>query len=112
MPQNLAMTAVDGQPLAPESVQVLEYLRSRATSLGATGIRAEAPVAPTILVVHQTLPGGCVTPQTFVAELDWREYALVQRLHLLDHRDPVKKLRAALRPAGEPRESDGGSVSS
>jgi hypothetical protein len=223
VPQNLEVTAVDGRPLAPESVQTLEYLRSRATSLGATGIRdrvraaaqelentvaavseadarlrpfadkwtiaevvdhiaqtqiraaeelrhllagrrppgppvyealrsgapawvpwpelveglrsanrelvallasaadaaktghddrAEAPVAPTILVVHQRLPGGRVAPQTFVALLDWREYALVQRLHLLDHRDQVKKLRAALRPADEPRESDGRSVSS
>jgi len=37
-----------------------------------------------------------VAPETFVVELAWREYALVQRLHLLDHRTQVKNLRAAL----------------
>ena len=37
----------------------------------------------------------------FAAELAWQEYALVQRLHLLDHRTQVRKLRAALAaPAG------------
>jgi hypothetical protein len=41
---------------------------------------------PAILVV-----GG----QKFVAELGWREYALCCRLHLLDHREQIKKLRTA-----------------
>jgi hypothetical protein len=31
----------------------------------------------------------------FSAELGWKEYALVQRLHLLDHRNQVRKIRAA-----------------
>jgi hypothetical protein len=49
---------------------------------------AELPPAtvPAILVV-----GG----QKFVAELGWREYALCCRLHLLDHREQIKKLRTA-----------------
>ena len=34
--------------------------------------------------------------EVFPAELDWKQYALVQRLHLLDHRTQVRKLRAAL----------------
>ena len=32
----------------------------------------------------------------FAAELTWAEYALVQRLHFLDHRGQVRALRAAL----------------
>jgi len=47
-------------------------------------------------VVNRALPDGRFAPQTFIAELGWREYALVQRLHLLDHRTQVKKLREAI----------------
>jgi hypothetical protein len=50
----------------------------------------------TILLANRRAPDGRVVPETFVAELDWREYALVQRLHLLDHRTQVRNLRAAL----------------
>ncbi len=35
-------------------------------------------------------------PQIFTVELGWKEYAQVQRLHLLDHRNQIKKLREAL----------------
>jgi hypothetical protein len=57
---------------------------------------ADGPTAHTILVVNRTLPDGRVTPQIFVAELGWKEYALVQRVHLLEHRNQIKKLVAAL----------------
>ena len=57
---------------------------------------SNAATARTVLVVSRTLPDGGVAPQLFIAELGWREYALVQRLHLLDHRTQVKKLREAL----------------
>lgn len=63
---------------------------------------ARAPEPPattatvrTILLANRTRPDGGVEPETFVAELNWREYALVQRLHLLDHRSQVRKLHAA-----------------
>jgi hypothetical protein len=58
-----------------------------------------APVAPrvrTVLVVNRSQPGGGIAPQIFITDLDWREYALLQRLHLLDHRAQIKNLRAAL----------------
>ena len=35
-------------------------------------------------------------PAIFTAELTWPEYALVQRLHFLDHRAQVRQLRAVL----------------
>jgi hypothetical protein len=57
---------------------------------------AAGPTARSILVVKRTLPAGLVNPQIFVVELGWKQYALVQRLHLLDHRNQIKKLREAL----------------
>jgi hypothetical protein len=56
---------------------------------------AAAPTVRTVMVALQKLDGEVAKPQIFFAELTWKEYALLQRLHLLDHRTQVKKLRAA-----------------
>jgi hypothetical protein len=53
-----------------------------------------APRARTILVVNRTLSDGQVVADLFGADLEWKAYALVQRLHLLDHRNQVRALRA------------------
>jgi hypothetical protein len=55
-----------------------------------------APTVRTVMVTLRALPDGTTAPQLYFAELPWKEYALLQRLHLLDHRTQVKKLRAAL----------------
>ncbi len=55
-----------------------------------------APTVRTVMVTLRKLPGGGTAPQIYFAELPWKEYALLQRLHLLDHRTQVKKLRASL----------------
>ena len=47
-------------------------------------------------MVNRSLPDGGIAPQIFITDLDWREYALLQRLHLLDHRTQIKNIRAAL----------------
>lgn len=57
---------------------------------------ANAPTVRTVMVATRKLEDGSAGPQIFFAELHWKEYALLQRLHLLDHRTQVKKLRAAL----------------
>jgi hypothetical protein len=49
--------------------------------------------ARTILVFNRTNPDGSVEPETFEAELRWKGYAMVQRLHLLDHRTQIRALR-------------------
>lgn len=62
-----------------------------------------APAPPTvraILVVPRPLADGTVEPETFAAELDWKAYALVQRLHLLEHRTQVRRLRETLAADG------------
>jgi hypothetical protein len=45
--------------------------------------------ARTILVINRA--DG--TPEFFDVELTWKGYALTQRLHVLDHRSQIKKLR-------------------
>jgi DinB superfamily len=83
--------------------ELVEGLRSANAELDAVlaGIGVTPPSAGwvrarTILVANRSEPDGTVRPETFAAELDWNEYALVQRLHLLDHRTQVRGLRAAL----------------
>ncbi len=83
--------------------ELLDGLRSANEEMNAVlaaGIRDGAPASGatvrTILLANTSESDGRVVQETFVADLDWREYALVQRLHLLDHRTQVKKLRAAL----------------
>ncbi len=84
---------------APECAswqELLDGLRSANQALidllaDAPGAAEEAGVtARTILVVNR---------QIFPVDLDWKQYALVQRLHLLEHRTQVKKLLGALASA-------------
>jgi DinB superfamily len=49
---------------------------------------------PTILAVGPPDPAS--EPELFAAELSWKEYALVQRVHFLDHREQIRRLRATL----------------
>ena len=53
---------------------------------------ARAVTAPAVLVINA---GGSRASEIFTAELTWPEYALVARLHFLDHRTQVRQLRAA-----------------
>lgn len=85
-------------------MELLDGLRSanaEVEALLATTIGVEVPetvTARTILAVNRIGAGGRPEPDVFVAELGWRAYALVQRLHLLDHRTQVRKIRAASSP--------------
>ena len=60
------------------------------------GTAEGAPKVRTVVVALRKLDDGSTAPQIFFAELGWKEYALLQRLHLLDHRSQIRKLRAAL----------------
>ena len=81
--------------------ELVDGLREASTALDAALGGAEqaagdrgAVTAPAILVV--SAPEAGAGPEIFTAELTWREYALVQRLHFLEHRAQVRQLRAAL----------------
>jgi hypothetical protein len=55
-----------------------------------------APPVKTIMVATCARSDGTTGPQIWVEELPWKEYALLHRLHLLDHRTQIKKLRSSL----------------
>jgi hypothetical protein len=57
--------------------------------------RENAPTVLTLMVATTKLPNDELVAQLWFAELLWKEYALLQRLHLLDHRTQMKKLMAA-----------------
>jgi hypothetical protein len=59
-----------------------------------------APTVCTLVVANTKLAEDRLVAQLFFAELDWKEYALLQRLHLLDHRTQMKKLVVACAGAG------------
>ena len=71
----------------------VDALLGRAIEADATGRshRADDP---------RVQPARTATPEFFDMELTWKGYAMTQRLHLLDHRSQIKKLRDAQgRPA-------------
>jgi Mycothiol maleylpyruvate isomerase N-terminal domain len=57
------------------------------------GEASRAVTAPAVLVVNAE--DGTGAPEIFTADLTWPEYALVLRLHFLEHRTHVRSLRAA-----------------
>jgi DinB superfamily len=59
-------------------------------------ISSDAPTVRTVMVALRKLEEERTEPQIYFAELSWKEYALLQRLHLLDHRTQVKKLHASI----------------
>ena len=59
----------------------------------ADSVIARSVTAPAVLVINVGEAGGA--PEIFTAELAWAEYALVVRLHFLDHRTQVRALRTA-----------------
>lgn len=84
--------------------ELVEGLRAAGADLDAAlaeAARADVPESLTlraVLVVNVAGPDGRrARPDIWDAELGWRAYALVQRLHALDHRTQVKALRATLR---------------
>lgn len=55
--------------------------------------------APVVLVVNQKGPDGSPAPPLqWVEELDWKAYAIVWRLHAVDHLNQARKVLAALSP--------------
>ena len=56
--------------------------------------------APLIMVVNAREADGSEKPLHWVEELDWKAYAIVFRLHVLDHLGQIKKTLGAARAAG------------
>lgn len=69
--------------------------RSADAKNSADGSTSTAPTVLTLMVATTKLPNDELVAQLWFAELKWKEYALLQRLHLLDHRTQMKKLMTA-----------------
>jgi DinB family protein len=54
-----------------------------------------------VLVINRATADGRTEPDIFDAELHWKGCAMVQRLHLLDHRNQVRKLREGFAERGQ-----------
>ncbi len=52
--------------------------------------------APIVMVVNVPATDGRLVPLHWVEDLDWKAYAIVWRLHVIDHLKQAKKVQAAL----------------
>jgi hypothetical protein len=82
-----------------ELVDGLRSANEEMVSLLTSEAPTDGPTVLTILVVLRELPDGSKASQIFPGELNWKEYAILQRLHLLDHRTQIKGLAKALAAA-------------
>jgi len=67
--------------------------------LGAAPDRLNAARAPVVMVINVKEPDGRETPLHWIEELDWKAYAIIFRLHVLDHLGQARKVLRALREA-------------
>jgi hypothetical protein len=65
--------------------------------LGAAPDRLNDARAPIVMVVNVKEPDGRETPLHWIEELDWKAYAVIFRLHVLDHLGQARKVLRALR---------------
>ena len=70
-----------------------EILRALAAASPDVATEARAPI---VMVVNVTDDEGRVVPLHWVEDLDWKAYAIVWRLHVIDHLKQARKVHAAL----------------
>jgi len=70
-----------------------EILRALAAAPPDVATEAHAPI---VMVVNVTDDEGRVVPLHWVEDLDWKAYAIVWRLHVIDHLKQARKVHAAL----------------
>ena len=64
--------------------------------LGAAPDRLTGVRAPVVMVINVKEADGSETPLHWIEELDWKAYAIVFRLHVLDHLNQAKKVLKAI----------------
>ena len=52
-------------------------------------------LAPVVMVINVPGPDGHLVPYEWIEDLDWKAYAIVLRLHAVDHLNQAKKVLAA-----------------
>lgn len=54
--------------------------------------------APLVMVVNARNPNGSETPLEWIEDLNWKAYAVIFRLHEIDHLNQAKRALGAARP--------------
>ena len=83
----------------PDVLQKLKAVHAEALEVlahAADGYVTDAR-APLVMVINVRDADGRQTPLHWVEELDWKAYAIVFRLHALDHLNQIKKTLTAAR---------------
>ncbi len=83
----------------PDVLQKLKAVHAEALEVlahAADGYVTDAR-APLVMVINVRDADGHQTPLHWVEELDWKAYAIVFRLHALDHLNQIKKTLKAAR---------------
>ena len=68
-------------------------------ALGAATDGLNEARAPVVMVINVKEADGSETPLHWIEELDWKAYAVVFRLHVLDHLGQARKVLSAVREA-------------
>ena len=84
------------QTLVEELHQANQYMSEVLQRASDIPYSSDAVTVRTVMVALCKIDDGTTRSQIWFAELNWKEYALLQRLHLLDHRTQIKKLANAL----------------
>ena len=87
-------------PLArpwPELLGELKKLQADVVAaLGAAPDGLNEAFAPVVMVINVKEPDGRERPLHWIEELDWKAYAIVFRLHVLDHLNQAKNVLKAI----------------
>ncbi len=82
----------------PDLLNDLKRIQAEAVKvLGAAPDRPTDARAPVVMVINVMEPDGREQPLHWIEELDWKAYAIVFRLHVLDHLNQAKKVLKAIR---------------
>lgn len=88
------------EPLARPWIELLgELRRLQAAVVGALDTAPDGLTdarAPVVMVINVEEADGRETPLHWIEELDWKAYAIVFRLHVLDHLNQAKKVLKAV----------------
>lgn len=90
-------------PLARPWAELLGELKGLqaeiVATLGAAPDRLNDARAPVVMVINVKEPDGRETPLHWIEELDWKAYAIIFRLHVMDHLGQARKVLRAVRQA-------------
>ncbi len=82
----------------PDLLNDLKGVQAEAVEvLAAAPDRPTEARAPVVMVINVREADGREQPLHWIEELDWKAYAIIFRLHVLDHLNQAKKVLKALR---------------